>query len=146
MVNELLVNLVNSVLGQGKRTSRGNIAYHCPLCNHHKPKLEVQLLENTEGKHRWACWACGVKGQTVRSLFKQIGVSPEYMTELKKHVKSTYSEPQSTTPTTFLELPKEYQSFINNNTRVARIAYRYLKSRGLTSQDILKYEIGRAHV
>ena len=142
MVNELLVNLVNSVLGQGKRTSRGNIAYHCPLCNHPKPKLEVQLLENQEGKHRWACWACGVKGQTVRSLFKQIGVSPEYMTELKKHVKSTYSEPSSTTPSVFLELPKEYKSFIDNKSRVVKHAYHYLKSRGLTPQDILKYGIG----
>ena len=128
MVNELLVNLVNSVLGQGKRTSRGNIAYHCPLCNHPKPKLEIQLLENADGKHRWACWACGVKGQSVRSLFKQIGVSPEYMIELKKHVKSTYSEPSSTTPSVFLELPKEYKSFIDNKSRVAKHAYHYLKS------------------
>ena len=142
MVNELLVNLVNSVLGQGKRTSRGNIAYHCPLCNHPKPKLEIQLLENADGKHRWACWACGVKGQTVRSLFKQISVSPEHMIELKKHVKSTYSEQSSTTPSIFLELPKEYKSFIDNKSRVAKHAYHYLKSRGLTPQDILKYGIG----
>ena len=142
MVNELLVNLVNSVLGQGKRTSRGNIAYHCPLCNHPKPKLEIQLLENADGKHRWACWACGVKGQTVRSLFKQISVSPEHMIELKKHVKSTYSEQSSTTPSVFLELPKEYKSFIDNKSRVAKHAYHYLKSRGLTPQDILKYGIG----
>ena len=141
MVNELLVNLVNSVLGSGKRTSRGNIAYHCPLCNHPKPKLEIQLLENSEGKHRWACWACGVKGQTVRSLFKRIAVSPEHMSELSKHVKSTFTE-SNQTYTPALELPKEYNSFIDNNTRVARIAYRYLKSRGLTPQDILKFNIG----
>ena len=141
MVNELLVNLVNSVLGQGKRTSRGNIAYHCPLCNHPKPKLEIQLLENTEGKHRWACWACGVKGQTVRSLFKRIDVSPEHMIELSKHVKSTFTE-SNQTHTPLLELPKEYKSFIDNTSRVARIAYRYLKSRGLTPQDILKFNIG----
>jgi hypothetical protein len=31
LVNELLVNLVDSVLGVGKRTARGNSAYHCPL-------------------------------------------------------------------------------------------------------------------
>ena len=38
MVNELLVNLVNDVLGHGKRTARGNQAYTCPFCSHHKPK------------------------------------------------------------------------------------------------------------
>ena len=142
MVNELLVNLVNSVLGHGKRTSRGNIAYHCPLCNHPKPKLEVQLLENAEGKHRWACWACNVKGQTIRSLFKKIGVSPDHMIELSKHVKSTFTEQSSTNQSTILELPKEYKSFIDNPSRVARHALRYLKSRGLTPQDILKYNMG----
>ena len=45
MINELLVNLVNSVLGTGKRTARGNQAYTCPFCNHHKPKLEVNFTE-----------------------------------------------------------------------------------------------------
>jgi hypothetical protein len=45
MVNELLVNLVNSVLGAGKRTARGNQSYTCPFCHHHKPKLEVNLLK-----------------------------------------------------------------------------------------------------
>ena len=49
MVNELLVNLVNSVLGTGKRTARGNQAYNCPFCHHHKPKLEVNFTENKEG-------------------------------------------------------------------------------------------------
>ena len=37
--NKLLVTLINSVLGTGKKTARGNMAYHCPYCNHHKPKF-----------------------------------------------------------------------------------------------------------
>jgi transcription elongation factor Elf1 len=45
MVNELLVNLVNNVLGTSKRTARGNQAYNCPFCNHHKPKLEINFTE-----------------------------------------------------------------------------------------------------
>jgi hypothetical protein len=45
MINELLVNLVDSVLGAGKRTARGNKAYHCPYCNHHKPKLEINFTK-----------------------------------------------------------------------------------------------------
>ena len=50
MVNQLLLALVNSVLGVGKPTSRNNYAYHCPFCHHVKPKLEVNLMENKEGK------------------------------------------------------------------------------------------------
>jgi hypothetical protein len=43
MVNHLLVNIVNSVLGVGKSTARGNQAYHCPFCHHSKPKLEINF-------------------------------------------------------------------------------------------------------
>ncbi len=92
MVNELLVNLVNSVLGAGKRTARGNQAYTCPFCHHHKPKLEVNFTENKEGINQWACWTCGKKGKTVRSLFKQIQVDASYFQELSKLVKNVSSE------------------------------------------------------
>ena len=44
MVNQALVATINSVLGTGKSTSKGNFAYHCPFCNHHKPKLEVNFI------------------------------------------------------------------------------------------------------
>ena len=72
MVNELLVNLVNSTLGTGKRTSRGNQSYTCPFCHHHKPKLEINFTENDKGENKWACWACSKRGKTLKSLFKQI--------------------------------------------------------------------------
>ena len=49
MVNQLLLALVNSVLGVGKPTANNNYAYHCPFCHHVKPKLEVNLMENKEG-------------------------------------------------------------------------------------------------
>ena len=83
MVNQLLVTLVNSVLGSGKATARNNYAYHCPLCHHHKPKLEVNLTENREGKNPWHCWACDARGTTIYSLFKQLKTIPEKFTELK---------------------------------------------------------------
>ena len=72
MVNELLVSLVNSVLGIGKRTSKGNQSYNCPFCNHHKPKLEINFTDNKKGDNPWHCWACDKKGRKLRSLFKQI--------------------------------------------------------------------------
>ena len=77
MVNQLLVTLVNSVLGKSKPTARNNYAYHCPFCHHHKPKLEVNLTENREGKNPWHCWACDVRGTTIYSLFKQLKTSAD---------------------------------------------------------------------
>ena len=88
MVNELLVNLVDSVLGVGKRTARGNKAYHCPYCNHHKPKLEVNFTQHKKGYNPFHCWACDKKGSRISSIFKQVKASPEKYEELKKLIGS----------------------------------------------------------
>jgi len=142
MVNELLVNLVNSVLGAGKRTARGNQAYTCPFCHHHKPKLEVNFTENKEGNNPWNCWTCGKKGKTVKSLFKQIQVDASYFQELSKLVKNVSVNDIGEIKQNILELPKEFKPFINNQDHTARHALSYLKKRNVSKQDILKYNIG----
>ena len=139
MVNELLVNLVNNALGQGKRTARGNQAYTCPFCNHHKPKLEVNFTENSEGKNPWACWTCGKKGQTIRSLFKQSQQSPEFIAQLKPLVKTggIYEKSQDIN---IVELPTEFKQF--DDTLISRHALNYLRKRNITQSDIDKYGMG----
>ena len=143
MINELLVNLVNSVLGTGKRTARGNQAYTCPFCHHHKPKLEVNLTENCEGKNPWHCWACNVRGITINSLFKQIKVPSEKFSELSSLVKSSKSINQTKTSFT-IALPNEFISVSNAdlNDIMAKHALAYLKRRNVSKYDILKYNIG----
>jgi DNA primase len=141
MVNELLVNLVNSLLGAGKRTARGNQAYNCPFCNHHKPKLEINFTENKQGHNPWHCWVCNKQGKTLRSLFKQVKASPEQFSELKKLVK-TGAEVQEVVVETSLDLPKELKSLVDNNDIIARHAKAYLKSRNISIDDIIKYNIG----
>ena len=142
MVNELLVNLVNKVLGKGKRTARGNQAHSCPFCHHHKPKLEVNYTESKKGVNLWQCWVCGKKGKTIRSLFKQLNVSSNHFQELNKLVKNISSDKDSTVKIEQLKLPKEFKSFSNNKDIVAKHAYSYLKKRNITIQDVLKYNIG----
>ncbi|NNE31890.1 MAG: hypothetical protein HKN40_05920 [Winogradskyella sp.] len=141
MVNELLVNLVNSVLGAGKRTARGNQAYNCPFCHHHKPKLEINFTENKQGHNPWHCWVCNKQGKTLRSLFKQVKASSEQFSELKKLVK-TGAEVQEVIVEHVLSLPKELKSLVDNNDIVARHAKAYLKSRNINIDDIIKYNIG----
>ena len=143
MVNELLVNLVNSIIGTGKRTSRGNQAYTCPFCSHHKPKLEINFTENQEGVNKWACWSCNKKGQTIKSLFKQIKATPEQFQELSKLVKNSniyYNPTDVIIPN--LELPKSYKTFNGGKDITARQALAYLKKRNITKSDVLKYQIG----
>ena len=141
MVNELLVNLVNTVLGTGKRTARGNQSYHCPFCNHHKPKLEVNFTENKKGYNPWHCWVCGKKGKTIKGLFKSLKVSSNKFIELSKLIK-TGSEVEEVVVQNIVELPKEFKPIINNSDLTAKKAYNYLKKRNITKNDILKYNLG----
>ena len=55
MLNQALIALVNSVLGTGKSTSRGNQSHHCPFCNHAKPKLEINFDEGSSHYEKWHC-------------------------------------------------------------------------------------------
>jgi len=143
MLNQPLIALTNSVLGTGKQTARGNYAYHCPFCNHHKPKLEINMTENQKGENPWHCWACDRKGRKIYQLFKYVSVPPEKMSELKSIVK--YIGPETNIEIQEkVSLPKEFKSLINiyQSNIVGRHALAYLKSRSITKEDILKYNIG----
>ena len=143
MVNQLLVTLVNSVLGSGKATARNNYAYHCPFCHHHKPKLEVNLTENREGKNPWHCWACNVRGTTIYNLFKQLKVNSSKFSELSSLVKTSKSIKETKTKNS-IALPNEFISLSNGNSSdiIVRHALVYLKNRQWSKYDILKYNVG----
>jgi len=143
MVNHLLINLVDSVLGKGKTTSGANQSYHCPFCNHRKNKLEVNFQENEEGINHWHCWVCNARGKSVASLFKKVNAPASKMQELKSYVKISFYDGVKQQEE-LLELPKEYISLIDPDTSniYTRQALRYLKKRGVGTTEIKRYEIG----
>ena len=143
MINQLLITLVNSVLGTGRQTARGNMAYNCPSCNHHKPKLEVNFTENKQGHNPWHCWVCGKKGKSISLLLRIAGASQDKINEAKslsKNVDDNYV-PKSVDTIT---LPDEYISLndVDNSDIMGRHAIAYLKRRHVSKHDILKYNIG----
>jgi DNA primase len=142
MVDQLLITLTDSVLGLGKNTARGNRAYHCPFCNHHKPKLEVNMITNSKSENPWNCWVCNKKGKKLINLFKLLKVDPIKLHELKALVGSSKTDVKETTIES-IHLPKEFTPLYPTPTSIiARHALTYLKSRNITEEDIIKYNIG----
>ena len=143
MVNQLLISLVNSVLGSGKKTARGNMAYTCPYCHHHKPKLEVNFTVNKEKVNPWHCWVCNKKGKSILQLLRQAGASQDKINEAKTFVKDTSYVPTEKNIIA-LKLPSEYKRLdqIDNNSIAKKHALAYLKKRGVDLTDITKYDIG----
>lgn len=141
MVNHLLVTLVDRVLGKGKQTARGNYAYHCPFCQHHKPKLEINFTENKKGHNPWHCWVCNTRGKTIVSLLKR-SKSYEYIEEAIKLVpKGQFVEEVEIINT--ITLPSEFTSLIDHPSDImGKHALAYLKRRGIFMDDIIKYNIG----
>ena len=111
MVNQTLVALVNSVLGTGKLTARGNAAYTCPFCKHTKPKLEINFDEESKSYESWHCWVCNKKGKKLHQMFKLIDVPSEKLVELKSIVK-TYFAIDTPKQEEKIELPKEFKPLL----------------------------------
>jgi DNA primase len=146
MENAALLVLLESVLGASHKTSRGNHAFKCPFCQHHKNKLEINVVTNEKSENPWHCWVCEAKGKTIRSLFKSIKVPANKVAELNMIVVPGKKEFKQHLDV--ISLPKEFISLINIDkldkvtSLEARRALRFLKKRGITQEDIVKYNIG----
>ena len=149
MINSKLTNLIESVLGKGKTTNKGNIAHHCPFCQSPRRKLEVQSLTNEKGENPWHCWVCNKSGKKLSTLFKALNVSRDRLTELYSilNIQPKYNSSQFDSlhsNTTVLDLPKEFIPLYKpSDTTEYKNAMHYLRSkRKITLSEIVKYNIG----
>ncbi len=98
---------------------------------------------NLKGENPFHCWTCNVKGKKLINLFKQIAVSPEKLQELKILVGSSKSDNTNIIQDK-IQLPTGFTplSEISSSNITGKRALYYLKKRGITKYDILKYNIG----
>ena len=102
------------------------------------------MATNEEGKNFWECWVCQTRGQSIRSLLKQLKTPQEQAAEILKYLpKGTTIEYKGLS---IIELPKEYQPLhsASSTSVVANLVKKYLYERGLTNNDFIKYGIGYA--
>jgi DNA primase len=146
MENAALLFLLESILGKGSRTSKGNYAFKCPFCEHHKKKLEINVVTNIKKENPWHCWVCEAKGKTIRTLFKQMKVTKDKIDELNLVIVPSREDPKYHTES--IAFPKEFislsdKSSYNKITEIkSRHALHFLHKRGITDEDIIKYNIG----
>lgn len=137
-----LLGSIENILGKSHKRARDNYAFHCPFCNHHKPKLEIKMSTNEEGQNPWECWVCETRGRTVRSLLKQLKTPRDTANEILKYVpRGSQIEYKQLS---IIELPKEYQPLYSASSTsvVANLVKKYLYERGLSDNDFIKYGIG----
>jgi len=133
-----LIQLLESILLKGNHnTAKSEISFKCPFCKHHKKKLNINLLSQ-----KWHCWVCGTGGHTILGLFRKLRVEKKYYDALNKITGGrTYSVEKQYE---HLSLPLEFIPLHEANIKnpEAKNALYYLNGRNITTQDILKYNIG----
>ena len=140
MYNYELITLLEKVLYKSYQMKNGEHAFHCPFCNHHKKKLQV----NTETQ-KWHCWVCNKGGHKIGILLRKINAPKQIISEVLKILgdyKSVSKEKEEVTEYN-VSLPHCYKPLWKKSTDpLYKNAIHYLKGRGIGPADILRYSIG----
>jgi DNA primase len=121
------------------------LLFSCPACGHHKRKFSVNLDKNV-----FKCWVCDYHGRNIRRVIRRFG---SYI-QLQKWDQITdrsditrfaelFMDEQSGEGEAKIELPQEFVSLANKNLPLsANRALRYLKERGITQDQIVRWKMG----
>lgn len=164
---ELAKGIITNYLGSSQTLKGGEEAYHCPFCNHHKPKLQVNF-----SSQKWHCWVCNSGGRSILSLAKKLDISKKELEEIGgiyfEEAKKKFRKDGLITAETFgdtlkalwegieeeidketkinFRLPEGWKSALdlsyNVEYPIEGQAIKYLKERGIDKKTIIKYNIG----
>ena len=139
--SNLVKSLLDVHLGKGKIISKGDVAYYCPICKHKNAKLMVNVKTGN-----YNCFTCHPKttGKSPVSLLKKIGSPSEAIIEMKGYFVNDTTVIKAEEEVKLVHLPKEFINLIDTSDTCLekRQAVTYLKKRGVSSIDIVKYNIG----
>lgn len=135
------VNILKKAFGS-YRVSSSELLFHCPKCNHEKPKMSINV-----GKDAFKCWICDYSGNKISYLISKY--APEHYASWSELVDEIdlseyefiFSEKPSI-PNIDLELPREFKTLTGKKHGSKNRPLNYLYDRGLTDNDILKWKIG----
>ena len=130
----------------GYFTDKGNeLLFTCPECGHHKRKFSVNLDKNA-----YKCWVCDYRGRNIRRIVRRFGTYTQLQawdsitnrSDLERFAELFVDTEPGEGPQK-LELPQEFVSLCHNKIPATGMyALRYLKSRGITDEDIVRWKIG----
>ena len=140
----IVINILDDTLGIGSSLKGNEQAHHCPFCHHHKKKLQINLETQ-----QWHCWVCDSKGKRISSLLRKLQVDSKQLQKLYEIYGDDYViySNESEDEKIELRLPSEFKSLLvepkSINPTYKKVK-QYAESRGITIEDIIRYNIGYA--
>jgi len=134
-----ILNLLKTILGPYKHTSKNNYAFQCPFCHSTKKKLEIDIY--SQHSH---CWVCNKSGKKVTTLFKALNVDKQKFTELYRILQISPTKVNVQDTAEQVKLPNEFHPLYIKRPSVEykNALFYLLKKRGISVHDIIKYNIG----
>jgi DNA primase len=121
------------------------LLFKCPACNHFKHKLSINLDKNA-----FKCWICNYRGRNLRRLIRRYGSYTQLQkwdaisdrTDIERFsdlfMAESFAEDKPK-----VELPPEFLSLVQKNIpATGRRAKKYLRSRGVSDADIVRWKMG----
>ncbi len=138
------LRITHQILGSSRK-SRDEYLFTCPFCNHHKKKLSINF-----GKGYWKCWVCDTRGKNIYRIIRKFGTYQQRQKWLElegrldlNEFENIFSEMKNEKDEQIINLPDEFISLCNKRLpRSSRRPLLYLKARGITKSEILKWKIG----
>lgn len=136
--------ILKEILGDYRRSSEEYL-FHCPFCKHHKPKFSVNLDKGAK------CWVCGWATPKLFRVVRRLGTRQqkdewqelEGSVDIGEFSLDLFENKKEEIQKTVISLPDEYISLANKALpRTAVFPLKYLKSRGLSHEDIFYWKMG----
>jgi len=139
---EILKNILNF-----SHASRSEHLFYCPYCNHHNPKMSVNVEKNV-----YKCWVCDAKGMDIWRIVRKFGDFHEkrkwisLLGEIDPTSQNIYdllSAQKVEDPHHKISLPDEFVSLANKDLPISsRPAMKYLSERSVAKAEIINWKIG----
>lgn len=141
------INILTEILGDYVSSGKEKL-FFCPFCNHHKPKLSINIDKNV-GK----CWACDWSTPNLVRIVRKLGNFNQInewntlsgIIEIQDYEKIFSLNKEEQEIPQILSLPDEFKPLCTKRVEIGSYeARRYLKDRGITKEDIAFWKIGYA--
>ena len=138
------LKILGDVLGSYRRSGQEYL-FSCPFCKHHKNKLSVNFDKGAK------CWVCNWASPDIFRVVRRLGTRQQKdewreldgTVDIAEFSINMFDEKEEIEIPATTELPKEFISLTSNSLpRSSLDARRYLKSRGITKEDIFYWKIG----
>ena len=141
-MNTELIQLLDKVLKSRGQSLKKNNEYMwwSPFVSHHKPKLQVNIQTG-----KWHCWVSNQGGHNLYQLFKKVGAGYQDFKLLNQLLGETsFYQKDTDKKLEVIQLPQEMKllSDKKDTSIIKEHALRFLRKRGITSEDIKRYNLG----